>query len=250
MNRPYGVNSRVNCDNRPMFDEARIIRGHCPACGPDRKAHVRGEHTVPKHHDSDGTSSRDTAMILECCGCERLYFRRDFWFSEWESVGEHPVTGEPTLEGGTETKYWPPASARKRPQWLPAIHEADHALGELLMEMYDALAGDLRVLAAVGARTVFERASDFLGVDSTLTFSEKLKKLGGDGKIGVDEHNTLEVLVDAGNAAAHRAWRPRADELNTMIDVVESFLQRSFVLGDGIKKLKASVPPKPSRPSK
>jgi hypothetical protein len=151
------------------------------------------------------------------------------------------------MEGGTETKYWPPASSRKKPHRLPTIHEADKALGDLLMEMYDALAGDLRVLSAIAARTVFDRASEFMGVDPSLPFSQKLDKLGGDGKIGIDEHNILEVLVDAGNAAAHRAWRPSVAELNTMIDVVESFLQRSFVLGDGITQLKASVPPKPQR---
>jgi hypothetical protein len=48
--------------------------------------------------------------------------------------------------------------------------------------------------------------------------------------------------VDAGSAAAHRGWRPNHEELNTMIDVVESFLHRSFIVGDGIKKLKAAVP--------
>ena len=42
-------------------------------------------------------------MILECCGCERIYFRRDYWFSEWETLGSHPITGEPRLEGGVET---------------------------------------------------------------------------------------------------------------------------------------------------
>ena len=230
-----------------MSDQPKIVRGHCPECGPDRKAYVRGEHHVRSNDDSDGTSSRDTALILECCGCERLYFRRDFWFSEWEQITDHPLTGEPMLEGGTDTKYWPPASARKRPHWLPTIHEADQALGDLMMEMYDALAGDLRVLAAVGARTVFDRASEFLRVDPALTFGEKLDQLGADGKIGIDEGNILAVLVDAGNAAAHRGWKPSANELSMMVDVLESFLHRSFVVGDGIEKLKASVPPKPKR---
>jgi hypothetical protein len=32
-----------------------------------------------------------------------------------------------------------------------------------------------------------------------------------------------------------------------MMDVLESFLHRSFVIGDGIQRLKASVPPKPPR---
>ena len=55
------------------------------------------------------------------------------------------------------------------------------------------------------------------------------------------------MLVDGGSAAAHRGWRPEPEELNTMIDMVESFLYRSFIVGDGIAKLKAAVPPKPKR---
>jgi hypothetical protein len=30
-----------------------------------------------------------------------------------------------------------------------------------------------------------------------------------------------------------------------MMDVVETFLHRSFILGDGIKKLKAAIPARP-----
>lgn len=234
-------------DDPWAFKQPRVIKAHCPECGTDRKAFVRGEHRVDSHDLSDGTSSRDTGMVLECCGCERVYFRRDVWFSEWESIGDDPLTGETILEGGTVVKYWPPASSRQRPRWLPTVHQADQALGDLLIEMYDALANDLRVLAAIGARTVLDRASEFLGVDPALTFAEKLNQFGADGKIGIDEEHILEVLVHAGNAAAHRAWKPSIEELNTMIDVLESFLHRSFVIGDGIKKLKASVPPRPKR---
>ena len=80
-----------------------------------------------------------------------------------------------------------------------------------------------------------------------MRFGEKLDRLDTDGRISLDEKTILQVLVDAGSAAAHRGWRPKADELSTMVDVVESFLHRSFVLGDGIEKLKASVPVRPKR---
>jgi len=33
------------------------------------------------------------------------------------------------------------------------------------------------------------------------------------------------------------------------MDVVETFLHRAFILGDGIKKLKAAVPPRPKSKS-
>ena len=227
--------------------EPQIIKGHCPNCGSGRKAYVRGEHVVHLSDEDDGTNASDTGMILECCGCERVYFRRDYWFSEWDTLGGHPITGEPILERGIETVYWPAPVSRKYPQWLDKIEEADRGLSKLLQEMYAALDNDLRVLAAIAARTVFDRASALLEVNPLMRFEEKLDKLSADGRISPDEENILQVLVDAGSAAAHRGWRPTATELSTMVDVVEYFLHRSFVLGDGIEKLKASVPARPKR---
>lgn len=227
--------------------DCRIIKGHCPKCVSDRKAYVRCEHVVHSPDAGDGTAASDTGMILECCGCERVYFRRDVWFSEWETLGEHPITGEPRLEGGVETSYWPAPIARRRPPWLDKIEGADRDLGNLLREMYAALDNDLRVVSAIAARTVFDRASELLGIDPAISFQEKLDGLGANGKISIDEERTLGVLVDAGNAAAHRGWRPKPQELNTMIDVVESFLHRSFIVGDRIEELRAAVPQKPKR---
>lgn len=219
------------------------IKGHCPRCGPGRKAHVRAKHVV-NWSGEDGTASQDTGMILECCGCETVYFRRDFWFSEWVEIIEDPLTGQPRAEGGVETSYWPAPVRRSRPEWLEKI---DRDLGKLLTEMYSALDNDLGVLAAIAARTVFDRASQLLGVDAAASFKDKLDRLNADGKISSDEEGILEVLVDAGSAAAHRGWRPEVDELSTMIEVIELFLHRSFIVSGGIKKLKASVPAKPGK---
>ena len=229
------------------LDENTVIKGHCPNCGNGRRAYVRSKHVVNSPDESDGTSASDTGMILECCGCERIYFRRDFWFSEWETFETHPITGEVVVTGGVDTTYWPAAITRARPSWLDTIENTDRDLGKLLSEMYTALDNDLRVLSAIAARTVFDRASELLGIDAAITFQEKLDSLGANGKISLDEEGRLEVLVDAGSAAAHRGWRPKAEELSTMIDVVESFLYRSFILGEGIANLKAAVPAKQKR---
>lgn len=189
-------------------------------------------------------------MILECCGCELVFFRRDFWFSEWETIGENPRTGQPQLEGGVETTYWPAAVKRKLPDWIDKIAKADKILGKLLSEMYAALNNDLRVLAAIGARTAFDRSSQLLKVDPNLTFSAKLDALVTMGKVGPDERGTLEVLVYAGSAAAYRGWVPNSEQLNTMMRIVEAFLYRAFILDARLQKLKAAVPPKPGHSKK
>jgi len=132
-------------------------------------------------------------------------------------------------------------------EWIDKVAKADRILGKLLSEVYAALNNDLRVLAAIGARTAFDRSSELLQIDPALSFREKLDELVSIGKVGTSERDTLEVLVDAGSAAAHRGWVPKAKELRTMMAIVEAFLHREFVLGDRLKKLKAAVPPKPAR---
>ena len=156
--------------------EPKIIKGHCPNCRSDRNAYVRCEHVVHSTDEDDGTHTRDTGMILQCCGCEQIYFRRDFWFSEWETLGTHPVTGELRLEGGVETVYWPAPVSRQRPHWLEKFEEADPDLANILKEMYAALDNDLRVLAAIAVRTVFDRASELLRVDPVLCQNSALLK--------------------------------------------------------------------------
>jgi hypothetical protein len=212
----------------------------------DRNVFVRGKHAVHHQDTESPTSATDTGMILECCGCQRVFFRRDYWFSEWETIGENPYTGQPQLEGGTETTYWPPPVQRKPPEWSDKIAKADRVLGRLLSEMYTALNSDLRVLTAIGARTAFDRASELLNVDPALRFDQKLDALVSLGKVGTGERETLGILVDAGSAAAHRGWMPKAKELRTMITIIEGFLHREFVLAERLKRLKAAVPPKPS----
>lgn len=118
-----------------------------------------------------------------------------------------------------------------------------------MQEVYAALDADLNVLAAMGMRIVFDKASGILGVDPALTFEEKLEAL-----VDEDDRARLETLVDAGSASAHRGWRPSTEDLDTMMDVLESFVHDAFVaplrkkrLDRRLADIRANVPPKPKR---
>jgi Domain of unknown function (DUF4145) len=82
----------------------------------------------------------------------------------------------------------------------------------------------------MGARTIFDRASELLRIDSALTFKEKLDQLQNKGHISASERAQLDILTHAGSAAAHRGWKPTADQLNTVMSIVETFVHRKFVL--------------------
>ena len=106
---------------------------------------------------------------------------------------------------------------------------------------------ELHVLSAIGIRTAFDRASELLGVDPAKNFLEKLTELVHLGKIGSSEKDTLDALTDAGNAAAHRGWSPSQKELDTMMNIIEGFLHRTFILAAAAKSLKQNVPARPTR---
>jgi len=109
---------------------------------------------------------------------------------------------------------------------------------------------DARVLSAMGARTIFDRASELLRIDSALTFKEKLDQLQNKGHISASERAQLDILTHAGSAAAHRGWKPTADQLNTVMSIVETFVHRKFVLESEAKRLKAQIPRRKKRRKK
>jgi hypothetical protein len=220
--------------------------GHCPKCNAMRTAHVRARHGVAWTDSGCGISGDDVYQVLECAGCGTPYFQieeydRDMGEREWD-----PEVGQNVLK--PRLTHYPAETRRAEPEWLVDVMAVDRNLGLLLRELYAALNSDLRVLAAVGARTVFDRASELLGVDSALPFHQKLNDLVTKGKIGLDEKAHLNVLIDAGSAAAHRGWRPKSEDIDTMMGVVEAFLKRAFVLDASLANIKSRVPPKPRRP--
>ena len=72
--------------------------------------------------------------------------------------------------------------------------------------------------AAIGARTAFDRATEKLGIEPSLTFAEKLEKAKSDGLVGTNERNALEVMISAGSAAAHRCPHLHAGVVETARD--------------------------------
>jgi hypothetical protein len=118
----------------------------------------------------------------------------------------------------------------------------DEALDKFYSELYTALNSDLVVLSTIGVRTVLERAAEILGIPGALP--AKLQGLLEQGFIGSTERELLSIVKEAGNAAAHRAWRPSIRELNTIVDVLDQFLHRTFVLRHDLPPIGTGIPPR------
>jgi hypothetical protein len=238
-------------------DHNGTVKGHCPKCGPDRNAEVKGEYV--SGFEDDGFWATHKRRILVCLGCEAAYFQIETTTSEdveWQ-VDDSGIS-VPSFK--PHFRHFPSPIKREQPQWAQNF-EAEKLLAELGVsqtgdlwrlfdDVYDCLNADLRIPAAIAIRTTFDKATEFVGIDPSLSFAKKLDALLDRGRISEDEREILEILVDAGSAAAHRGWRPTADELETLTTLIESFLHRTFVILEAARKLKDGIPQRPKRPPK
>ena len=111
----------------------------------------------------------------------------------------------------------------------------------LLNEVYSALHADSRRLATMGARTLLDMVIlDQVG--DVGSFKEKLDAIQTKGLVGSQQREFLEAALNTGNAAAHRGHRPAADDLNIVIDIVESVVAQVYVLPGAANQLKKSTP--------
>ncbi len=223
-----------------MMPRVTEIRSHCPNCGPGRYANVLHCHEETSHEEKYDIWETTKSYMLQCGGCKAVFFQEDYVCSDdYEPGGDlkHRIT------------YYPAPAKRKRPDWFSLV-DLEIGLYRLLNETYNALDVDARVLAATGARTIFDRASELLKIKPALTFSAKLDQLQNKGHISASERTHLNILTDAGGAAAHRGWEPTSDQLNTVMSIVETFIHRKFILESQVKRLKAQIPRRQKRRKK
>src|SRR5262249_14307892 len=100
----------------------KMIKGHCPNCGPNRNAEIVASHESAGSDDEDGIWWRAKDQILQCGGCDEIYYRK-------EVVSSENSDSQPVIT------YWPAPSKRKRPSWTNELME-DWDLYNLVLETY------------------------------------------------------------------------------------------------------------------
>ena len=222
----------------------KIKTGHCPDCY-SKRAKIVAQHV---REDFDCCPPAVTYYrVLKCRGCSTLYFQSARSNPEKNYYHVDTETGQEVVENFEIIHHWPPAAKHPPPKWSKEIRFKDEILGSLFDNVYKALDNDLGVLAAIGMRVVFDRASELLGINTAKSFKDKLQSLKADNRITDKDRKILQSLIDAGNAAAHGRWQPTSRELDAMVTILEEFLHRAFLCEKIGEKLEKAVPKKNQR---
>lgn len=240
-----------------MSDESKIgkkQKAFCASCKGERNCEIKGHH---RESGSEANGQYDwwkDWYLLVCCGCDHVFAQSEFTDSEsYYPVGQDR-NGDFEYEHDILVKSWPAKFKRDRPEWLDRLngyveHERSEDLEACLLQVYEALDHDLNILAAIGIRTAFDVASEILGVDPDMPFERKLKGMEESGVITPSQRDNFEVLINAGNASAHRGWNPSFKDLDPLVDSLEHFITDKFVTpqlrkkaAEGVAKVKSKVP--------
>ncbi|MBX8826052.1 DUF4145 domain-containing protein [Ochrobactrum sp. SFR4] len=241
------INQQKN--REAMTTEAPIIKtrkAFCANCKGDRHCEIKGHH---REYESDSRSGIDwwrNWYLLVCRGCEHVFAQSVSSDSESFYPIGYDCSGNIEYDQDEVINYWPAQFKRERPNWFDVMHNYithDRAsdFQSCLLQVYTALDHDLNILAAIGIRTTFDVASEILGIDTEQPFDKKLKQMLLQNYITASQKDNLDVLINAGNASAHRGWDPSFDELNALMGALEDFINDRFVRPEQEKKTAEKV---------
>ena len=216
-----------------MPAETIIIKAPCNDCGRETDHEVLKTHAKTFFEDEQHDLwCKITYRMIECRGCHFISLERSYTSYE-DQQGDTP-----------KKEYFPPPISRSQPSWIGEFVfniPVEFDLYGLLEEIYSALHADNRRLATMGARTLLDIAIvDSVG--DVGSFPEKLESLQQKGLVGKIQREFLEAALEAGHAAAHRGHCPTAQQLNHIMDIVESILHQIYVLPQASAELKKSTP--------
>lgn len=203
-----------------------ITTAYCNTCLGETDHKILATHRKQTDDTEHEVYWIDIYQMLDCCGCHTICFYLEEYFSEMDYQ-----------DTGARTRY-PPATKRRRPKWIDKLPDT---LQNLLSEVYTACAVNSRSLTAMGIRAIIDGvANDKVG--DVGCFKKKLNELKDKGYLTSDQAGVLETAFEVGSATMHRAYNPKPEILDNLLEITEHLLQQCYVLRDVAKQLEVNTP--------
>lgn len=165
----------------------------------------------------------DQFEIVQCLGCERLSFRKDYQSTD-EMVHDPEDDSDILI---THEEVYPPRVVGR--PLLNYSHFLPYEVSQIYRETHQALCSGQLVLAGVGIRALIEAVCKEKGVPGK-NLEKRIDSLASEGVLTKAGAEILHSLRTMGNTAAHEVKPHGENELNTAFDVVEHLLLGVYIL--------------------
>ncbi len=212
-----------------------VLKRYCYKCCNETNQKVNFE-TVSNDTRAIYRPGKDTEVswvieetvwsITTCKGCDS---------HNMEAITCH--IGPNKIEREVQRKLIPGKSKKQFESWVFWLNSQ---YIELLSEIYNAFNNGSFRLAMMGLRTIIDM---FIveNIGDTGTFKQKLQSLKEKNYINNKQFGLLETSIEAGNASAHRGFKPSEEVLITVIEIVEHLL-KPLVMDIKLSNLKEEIP--------
>lgn len=148
--------------------------------------------------------------VFQCNGCSHIHL----FIQEWTDTS----TPMPEREW-----HYPQKVNRPQPNWFKDV---DMGLYELLGEIYSNLNNGNLISFSICCRTLIDKLlTEAIGDNGG--FQQKLDTYFGAGHITESQKDALAVIIEAGNASAHRGFKTDPELSQVILDIVEHILKES-----------------------
>jgi hypothetical protein len=192
-----------------MNNESNLEWVHCNQCLRSTrhelvaKRELHEQDIIGEHGDFE-IDWFTTYTMLECKGCGSVTLRQDIRSDDFKEIN-----------------YYPPQISRQVPHW---IYDLPDDFITLLKQIYSALHANSQILALIGARTLIDMFAN-VTVGDIGGFAQKIDHLVKAGYLSIKNKEILLTALEAGHAAAHRAYNPSVKDVNIVFDIIENILQ-------------------------
>jgi hypothetical protein len=198
------------------------ILAHCNKCMGDRNHQLLFTERNDWHDDEGLVDGAITWALIKCLGCDDVRLKHQSWFSE-----DMDIDGTPNIY----TNFYPPSVTRQKPIWQREFFPFAlklFQLNSLSEEIYDALGVGAYRLATMGIRALVEKIMiDSVGDKGN--FEKNISAFFIEGFVAPKQQDIFKnILIEAGHAAMHRNFKPDADVVNTLLDMVEGIMRSIY----------------------
>jgi hypothetical protein len=229
-----------------MTDGRPTRKSHCISCNRETN-HLELHAEITESWEDVGEQGQmgggGTYSTLQCRGCGSVTFLSETWFSE----DADPEDGTYNIT----VHQWPPTPkyGRPRPSWMWGLSlSVPLEVANFLAEIYSALDNENLRLCALGIRALIEQVM-ISQVGEQGSLGKNVDAFFTAGHVASrDQRSFRSAIIGVGDAAMHRGYTPKVEDIHALLDITETLIASIFVHPELAREVGARIPPRSGRP--